>query len=155
MQFAVEAISDAMRREMQPFTVSVSLVEPGYVETPIKDKNFGAHGPERLATEEERRTYVAFFSAYEAKRKKNFYKAATVEVTTEAITHALTSPTPDTRYVVGNVLGIHAIFTVAMTWILPDRVLDFIVLNEADALLYLGGFFGAFVVACLILFRKN
>ena len=37
-KFALEAFNDALRFEMLPFEVSVSLIEPGYVQTPILGK---------------------------------------------------------------------------------------------------------------------
>lgn len=33
-KYAVEALSDALRRELDPFGVSVSLLEPGFIMTP-------------------------------------------------------------------------------------------------------------------------
>lgn len=36
---AAAGLQDALRREMLPFGVSVSLVSPGYVNTAIQDKN--------------------------------------------------------------------------------------------------------------------
>ncbi len=38
-KFALEGYSDALRREMAPFDVRVSLIEPGQVATPIWDKS--------------------------------------------------------------------------------------------------------------------
>jgi len=37
-KFAVEAISDCLRRELHPFGVDVVIVEPGVIRTPIWDK---------------------------------------------------------------------------------------------------------------------
>ncbi len=37
-QFAKEAMSDALRRELRPFGISVSIVRPGAIATPIWDK---------------------------------------------------------------------------------------------------------------------
>ena len=38
-KFAVEAISDALRIELRPWGIRVSLIEPGDVNTPIWDKS--------------------------------------------------------------------------------------------------------------------
>ena len=37
-KWAVEGLSESIRRELKPFGVSVSVVEPAYVSTPIGDK---------------------------------------------------------------------------------------------------------------------
>ena len=42
-KFAVEALSDSLRRELRSFGVSVSIVEPAYVKTAIGDKSSGEH----------------------------------------------------------------------------------------------------------------
>lgn len=38
VQVAVEAISDALRRELLPLGVSVSVIEPAFVKSPMQDK---------------------------------------------------------------------------------------------------------------------
>ena len=38
-KYGVEAFGDALRREMQPFEVQVSLIEPGAVHTPILNQD--------------------------------------------------------------------------------------------------------------------
>ncbi len=144
-----------MRRELLTFEVSVSLVEPGYVDTAIATKRLGEGSPAKYVTDGERATYQTFFDTYEANRKKNFVNASPVNVTTDAIVHALTSPTPDTRYVVGDVIGLPAIITIYINWLLPDRVMDLLVLDQAKAFVYIFGSLGAFVVFCAILFRKK
>lgn len=53
-KFAVEGITDALRREMLPLGVSVSLVTPGYIKTAIGDKNNDADVLARQMTPEQR-----------------------------------------------------------------------------------------------------
>jgi len=46
-KFALEALSEALHFELSHFGVRVAIVEPGYVETPFRDKagHFGTDGP--------------------------------------------------------------------------------------------------------------
>ena len=39
-KFALEAIADAQRRELLRWGISVSIIEPGYVQTPIEGIRF-------------------------------------------------------------------------------------------------------------------
>jgi len=40
-KFAVEAITDSLRRELRPHGVAVTAVDPGFVTTPIREKFVG------------------------------------------------------------------------------------------------------------------
>ena len=97
-KFAVEAFSDALRMEMKPFGISVSLVEPGGIRTP-----WGSIAAEHLR-ESSRGT------AYEAQGQR---EADTLEwaysrkllsspaVVTRAVRRAVRARHPRARYVVG------------------------------------------------------
>ena len=61
-----------------------------------------------------------------AKDRQSVEKASPPSVTTNAITHALTSTHPHTRYVVANVNGIPAVCLSWLVWICPDGLADFI-----------------------------
>lgn len=52
-KYAIEAIGDSLRREMRPFGVKVSIVEPGAIETPMREKGSAASNRvrERLSDE--------------------------------------------------------------------------------------------------------
>jgi hypothetical protein len=57
-------------------------------------------------------------------RESMLEKADTPEVTTKAIREALISEYPHTRVVVANLDGVPAWVGKVMKWVLPDRVLD-------------------------------
>jgi NAD(P)-dependent dehydrogenase (short-subunit alcohol dehydrogenase family) len=99
---ALEAASDALRMELRPFGIFVSVIEPGRVATPIWDRSartssarLRALAPEALAPYEKRMTAL---SAFAANVKAN---ATPPERVAEAIERALTAPTPRARYLVG------------------------------------------------------
>jgi len=120
-KFALEALTDALRLELQPWGISVSIIEPGSVATPIWEKSaknaeamFGAVPPE---------TFVLYAEAIEAVKKAAAHAAknavSPVDVA-RAVEHALTASRPRTRYVVGREAKIRA----AMALLVPDRVRD-------------------------------
>jgi len=117
-KFAVEAISDSLRRELGPQGVSVSLLEPAYVKTPILDKSLEYETPSEEIIERYN------LKAKVEKSKKLFAWASPTTVTTDAIFNALTDASPKTRYVVANVGGIPASFITFLLWLFPDRVID-------------------------------
>lgn len=101
-KFAIEAVTDALRVEVTPFGIEVAVVEPGSIATPIWRK-----GGERAARHES--------SAAEAMRElygdrmAGFRRAAAAagargvppDEVAKAVEHALVSPRPKTRYLVG------------------------------------------------------
>jgi NAD(P)-dependent dehydrogenase (short-subunit alcohol dehydrogenase family) len=124
-KFALEAISDSLRRELLSHGVDVIVIEPGGVKTPIWRKG------DELATElaadlppEGERLYGSLIAAI----RKQTAKIATEtgvdpRVVAEAIGHALTAKRPRTRYLVGRDAKIRA----AAAAVLPDRLMDRIV----------------------------
>jgi NAD(P)-dependent dehydrogenase (short-subunit alcohol dehydrogenase family) len=96
-KFALEALTDALRVELRPWGIRVAIVEPGSIATPIWTK--GAQRFEELTIDvgPYRDRLVAFrrFAEQRAAQRVPAEKVA------EAIEHALTSPRPRTRYVVG------------------------------------------------------
>jgi len=120
-KFALEALADALRMELAPSGIHVSVIEPGAVKTMIFEKAgpYGDLALERLPEEGKRlygkmgRAVLDFFAKMEG-------SAIPPERVARGIEHALTAARPRTRYLV----GIDARIQALLAWLLPDRVRD-------------------------------
>lgn len=124
-KFAIEALSDGLRVELVGHGVSVSLVDPAYVQTAIGSKGLTEDAPFRQATPEQREVYPHFFSSFEERRRGSFHGAAFPNTTTTpAIVDAITSTTPSPRYLVAGVGKLPAWLAVFITRVLPTPLRD-------------------------------
>ena len=118
---ALEAISDALRVELRPWGISVSLIQPGAVKTPIWDKGQRA-GTELLRTAPPA-VRTLYGKAVEIANRMAVHENETgvepIEVA-RAVEHALVSPRPRTRYPVGR----QARLLIPLTRFMPDRLKD-------------------------------
>jgi len=123
---ALEAMSDSLRIELNSLGVSVSIIQPGAVLTPI----FTSLRPESIesAVLENKKAVSVYPHLYTkqdiANEKTLEILAADVSVTNKAIYHALTSSYPLTRYRVANMLGVPSFLFVYLSSLLPDRLID-------------------------------
>ena len=121
-KFALEALTDALRLEVAPHGVKVSLIEPGAIKTPMlanveetKEELLDAIPPEGVPLyRDAARAALDGFIAF----TKN---AADPDEVAKVIEHALTARRPKTRYLVGADAKLNAF----LAWILSDRMLDF------------------------------
>lgn len=118
-KFALEALTSALRLELQPSGVSVSIVEPGVVATSFWNKMLAAE--EALASSLPNDCLERHGEAL-ARRRESVpgWQAAGASTTTvcDAILHALTAPRPKLRYVVGRDARLKA----ALVSLLPEKV---------------------------------
>jgi NAD(P)-dependent dehydrogenase (short-subunit alcohol dehydrogenase family) len=116
-KFALEALSDALRVELDPWKIHVAVIEPGAIDTPIWDKGSEIIG--RLTNEtagEMMRLYGGDVRAVgEAVRPHGVPPGHVAK----AVEHALTSKRPRTRYPVGGDATLVRLFR-----FLPDRWRD-------------------------------
>ena len=133
---ALEAVSDALRREVSAFDMSVSVVQPAYVATAIKSKlTFQESSLVALtglrpdvSPDQVTSTYPHLFTEKARKAKELELKAASsTAVTDEAIAHAITCEFPKTRYRVASAGGMPAEMLSWVMWALTDRAKDFVV----------------------------
>jgi short-subunit dehydrogenase len=119
-KFALEALSDSLRRELEPFNIRVSVIEPGPVSTEFFDvanrevdyaiPDGGLNSP-----------YRAAFGNLENLDKLTRSRAWTSEQVATVIMKAMTAKHPRSRYVAATA-GDFLVFM--MTKVLPTRFVD-------------------------------
>lgn len=121
-KWAVEAISDALRFEVAPFGIDVSVIEPGAIATSYEVTSLGG-----MAGGDEGSPYAAF-NKNRAERVAQTYKGkvAGPEVVAERIEHAITAKRPRTRYPI----TAQARTLLAARRILPDRAWDAVMRSQ-------------------------
>lgn len=117
---ALEAAADSLRVELRPFGLTVMLVEPGVIATPIWEtsaaaaaRTFGDRSPQ---LEE---YYGSALDAM-ARRVAAGMKGQPPEKVADVVAHALTARRPAVRFVVGN----DARARILMQKLLPTRLRD-------------------------------
>jgi NAD(P)-dependent dehydrogenase (short-subunit alcohol dehydrogenase family) len=122
-KFALEAISDSLRREVAPLGVKVVLIEPGAVTTGMLEQ-VGDRGEKVMEamTTAQRVRYGNLMHAVVAQAEASIASGASPEEAARIITSAITSSRPRTRYTVGRGTGM----IVRLTRLVSDRTLDHI-----------------------------
>jgi short-subunit dehydrogenase len=99
-KFAVRALTDALRLEVTPFGMSVSLVAPGAIESEIWDKGKAYKAAHRKTiTPEMLETYQLYIKAGDKIIEQT--KPIPAEAVVKVVTHALTANRPKFNYLVG------------------------------------------------------
>lgn len=120
-KFALEALTNALRLELQPWGMQVSVIEPGAVATPIWEKSIkAAKELEAVVSSTALSRYTEMAIRVKEAVGKAAERAIPPDAVVHAVVHALTAPRPRTRYLVGTDAKIRAWM---VKW-LPDRLND-------------------------------
>jgi NAD(P)-dependent dehydrogenase (short-subunit alcohol dehydrogenase family) len=120
-KFALEALTDTLRQELNPWGITVIAVQPGTIATPIWETSLAA--ADRLLQRMNPKVHE-YYRALIDKTRQNAMSASTrgiaPERVAEVITTALSAARPRTRYTVGvdARIGVHVLTR------LPDRLRD-------------------------------
>jgi NAD(P)-dependent dehydrogenase (short-subunit alcohol dehydrogenase family) len=125
-KYAIEAIGEAQRRELQVWGIDVIVIEPGAIATPFWQKGLES-GDERIKSKSERELelYTPAFDALRAGATQGERRAVGPEAVAKVVEEALTTARPRPRYLVGT----DAKFMALLTRFLPDRVRDALTLR--------------------------
>jgi NAD(P)-dependent dehydrogenase (short-subunit alcohol dehydrogenase family) len=98
-KFALEAVSDALRLELNPWNIHVALVEPGPIATPIWEKTAAtAEQISAAASPAVSALYERNVAAMNRAVARLVRSALPVDSVVQTVVHALTAPRPKVRY---------------------------------------------------------
>ncbi len=120
-KYALEALTDALRMELQPWGIQVSIIEPGAIATPIWEKSAKeAEGLEASVSKEAKALYSEAVIRIREAIAEAAKRAIPPDAVVQAVHHALTASRPRTRYLIGSDAKLRAWM---VKW-LPDRIQD-------------------------------
>lgn len=120
-KFALEALCDALRRELRAQGIRVILVEPGAVKTAVWDKSMALqHDLEQRLSPEAKQLYGARMRAGRILMERLKIRAMDPYRVARVVQKALEAQHPKARYLV----GLDAIGQRLAARLVPDRILD-------------------------------
>jgi NAD(P)-dependent dehydrogenase (short-subunit alcohol dehydrogenase family) len=119
-KFAIEAIGDVWRQELEPEGIDVILIEPSAISTPIWSKAIAYLDGLRQSTSPRLVPYRERLTAFRETLHSADEHGKSPEDVAEVIADALTSKRPDSRYVVGGAGKLAS----ALRPLVPDRLAD-------------------------------
>jgi len=127
-KFGTEAMGDVFRQELRPWNLKVSIIEPGSIDTPIWER--GQRKGDEIEAKSPQ-TKLLYGNAIEKFRKlieDTAERGIPPEKVARAISHALESKRPKSRYLV----GLDAKLQARIMPLVPTSVFDRIVARQLD-----------------------
>lgn len=119
-KFALEALSDSLRRELAPLGVEVVIIEPGAVQTKISARAIATANDVALKmSPEQRERYADLIRAVTTQAAEADEAGLPADKAARVIAEAITRRRPRTRYGVGREAAL-----IGFLRILPDRLVD-------------------------------
>ncbi|MGC1735678.1 MAG: SDR family oxidoreductase [Mycobacterium sp.] len=123
-KFALEAVSDALRREVSDAGIKVVVIEPGAVKTEMAERGIAtAQGLEANMTSAQRERYADITAAVAGQARSFNVTGVSAEHAATVIAKAASASHPRTRYTIGR----DAAILVRITRVVSDRILDRII----------------------------
>jgi NAD(P)-dependent dehydrogenase (short-subunit alcohol dehydrogenase family) len=127
-KFATEAIGDVFRQELRPWGLKVAIVEPGSIDTPIWER--GQRKGEEIEAKSPQ-TKLLYGNAIDKFRKlieDTAERGIPPEKVAKAISHALESSRPKSRYLV----GLDAKVQARIQPLIPTPLFDWVVARQMN-----------------------
>lgn len=125
---ALDGLGVSLRRELSPFDISVSLIEPGMISSQMHLKLEALTDkllPDAEKNKEMKDIYNFLFSEEEAERyHKSMDKSSPPLTVAKSIAHAIQDPYPRTKYFPANYQGMPICCLSWVLWLLNDRWQD-------------------------------
>ncbi|MBK6920809.1 MAG: SDR family NAD(P)-dependent oxidoreductase [Deltaproteobacteria bacterium] len=122
-KFALVGLTGALRHELRPFGIHVSLVEPGVVDTPMLPAGEQLYVDALAALPATETAYAAGLARAQATYRRATARPMTPDRVATAVMHALFAARPRPRYLV----GVDAHLATTLQWLLPTRAFEWLV----------------------------
>lgn len=120
-KFAMEAVTDALRREMEPQGLKVIVITPGAVSTGMSDQGMATVSRlARLMTSDQHRRHGPLIDGVKAQIEAFARDGVPAEQAATVVSQALRDSKPRIRYTVGRDAAVMS----RMVSFMPDRILD-------------------------------
>ena len=127
-KFALEAVTDSLRLELQPWGIEVISIQPGAIATPIWHKSLSKADEllEGLSPEAKRLYGPRLIELRQAVRQ-TARRGLAAETVAKVVAQALIVKKPKTRYLIGRDAKMGAL----LVQLLPDRLRDWLIMRRS------------------------